>query len=65
MRNGSDTFYPMINRNHAYSGLTSQTLDRASRDALVDYSEIGHMEEYFLPFIYSVHNLDLRMDNVL
>ena len=54
----------MINWNHVYSEPTSQTLDRASRDAPVDYLEIGYMDKYFLPFIYPVHNLDPKMDDV-
>ena len=33
----------MIDRNHAYSEPMSQTLDKALRDALVDYQEIGHV----------------------
>ena len=55
----------MINWNHAYSEPTSETLDIASRDAPIDYPKIGHVEEYFLPFIYFIHNSDLGMDYVL
>ena len=53
----------MINRNHAYTEPTSQTLDKASRDPLEDYPEIGHVEEYFLPFIYFfiIQNIEWTM----
>ena len=65
MKDDSDIFLQMINRNHTYNEPTSQTLDKALRDAPIDYPKIGHVEEYFLPFIYSIHNSNLRMNDVL